>query len=1067
MSRKVLIVDDNELNREKLRELLGENYEILEAENGQEALTIIKHYFRVISVILLDIDMPVMDGYDLLKQLNSHPIFAQIPSIVVTDTDEEDAEEKALLLGANVFVRIPFVPNVVRYHVKNIIKMRESISVVNDLQRTNKLNLFNYKIANDSYWSPESLDMVMLHSYAGGACIFEYTEGRIEVLRVNERYTQEILGDYGAANTDTSLNFMDYMDRENKKGMLACIQQAIETDKEASCERQILTNGYEIICVRITMKVISELKNRYLFFCTVINASAQTEAVRKERSVASQLRAIIQNMNGGISAATFGSGNTGYIYVNDQYYTMFGYTKEQFHEEAPNGLIDLIHLDDAQTVYKAADENIRTGKPTTIEYRVRKRDGTQIWVRSNSSACYMEGIEEPVHIAVSYDITKEKEEELRIQTLNEILNSSDEFFRLNLSDETIEEFHSLFGDLKPIREPVSCTEQTRERFLQVVAEDDREIVKNALFMQGLRKRYLEGKNTVSVEFRRLLTNGEICWVKGDAIVIEDTGSKALKAFIYIKDIDFEKKDQIAIDSILETELEAVCIANTKSGLAHFVMNNIHNGHPVEGEVFFFNSRILDYIRTAVVEEDQEVCEGMLLLDRLQRALGIESPVILNFRECNPKGALAIRKRISAKYLDETHSDIVISYRDISDIYEEEQRQQEILKAAADAANEANQAKSEFLSRMSHDMRTPLNAVIGMVDLAKDGKNSPKTLKYLNSIELSGRFLLGLINDVLDLTKIESGKIELNEQPYAMEDFIDGICTVVHPLMKEKGIHFTIKMCCEHEKILVDKLRFNQIFFNLLTNAAKYTNRKGKIAFFSERIPGRNGKIGIRFTVQDNGIGMSEEFQKVLFEPFSQESEMHNAEMQGSGLGLAIVKNLVNAMGGTIRVHSVKGEGTEFVIDMYVYVATEEEIFDKNSESTNISSLSGLRLLVVDDNEINVEIACGMLERVGCHTETTVNGLNALQIFGASDLRYYDAILMDLRMPVMDGLEAARQIRLLDRADAQTVPIIALTADAYNTDVNNTSAAGMNAHVAKPIEPAVLYRVIAEQVAKKK
>lgn len=1064
MARKILIVDDNESNREELREILSENYEVLEAENGQEALTIIKHYFRVISVILLDIDMPVMDGYELLKQLNNHPIFAQIPSIVVTDNTAEETEEQTLRMGADIFIRVPYNQNIIKYHVRNVIKMRESISVVNDLQRNNKINIFNYEIKNGTYWSPESLDMVILHSYAGGACIFEYCNGNIEVLRVNERYTKEILGNDVDEDEARSLNIMDYMDQENKKEMLACIRQAIEMDKEASCELQLLTGDYEIICVRVTVKVISVLKNRYLFYSTVINASAQTEAVQKERSVAAQLRAIIQNVNGGISAATFGVGRTGYIYVNEQYYTMFGYTKEQFHEEAPNGLIDLIHLDDAEAVYRAADENIRTGKPTQIEYRVRKRDGTQMWVRSNSSACYMEGVEDPVHIAVSYDITKEKEEELRIQMLNEVLLSSDEFYRLNLTNETIEEFRTLFGDLDPITEPVSCTDEVRNKIMQVVVEEDRETVENTLFIHALRRRHTEGENTASIEFRRILSNGELCWVRGDAVMIEDVGNKNLKAFVYIRDIDAEKKDEIAIDGILDTELEAVCVANTKSGLAHFVRNNGLKGHPEAGEVFFFNSRMLDYIRTSIVEADREVCENVLLLDKLQKALKVESPVVQNYKEINQQNGHTIRKRISAKFLDDTHTDIVISYRDISDIYEEEQRQREILKAAADAANEANQAKSEFLSRMSHDMRTPLNAVIGMVDLAKDGRNSPKTLKYLNNIELSGQFLLGLINDVLDLTKIESGKIELHEEPYAIEEFINGIKTVVRPLMKEKNIDFSMKLCCEKESIIVDKLRFNQIFFNLLTNAAKYTKKKGRVEFISERIPGRDGKLGLRFIVRDSGIGMSEEFQKILFEPFSQENVKHDTEMQGSGLGLAIVKNLVQAMGGTICVHSRSEEGSEFTVDLYLYAASEDA-FAQEQESINISQLLGLRILVVDDNEINVEIASGMLERVGCHTESTDNGLNALRTFGASDLGYYDAILMDLRMPVMDGLEATRQIRLLDRADAKTIPIIALTADAYHTDVNNTSEAGMNAHISKPIEPALLYRVIAEQVQK--
>ncbi|MDO5111832.1 MAG: CheR family methyltransferase [Clostridia bacterium] len=385
-----------------------------------------------------------------------------------------------------------------------------------------------------------------------------------------------------------------------------------------------------------------------------------------------------------------------------------------------------------------------------------------------------------------------------------------------------------------------------------------------------------------------------------------------------------------------------------------------------------------------------------------------------------------------------------------------------LSAAREVAEEASHAKSDFLSRMSHDIRTPLNAIIGSIKLAMGEQNPPETDALLNSLDVASKYLLGLINDILDLSKIESGKIELTEEPYTRGEFLLSINTVIKPLMDFKNIRFTIQYDGDGECVMVDKLRFNQIFFNLLSNASKFTPEGGRVEFVLERIPDRGGKYGMRYYVRDNGIGMSEEYQKVCFESFSQERTMQNAEIKGSGLGLAIVKHLVDEMNGTIRVSSALGEGTEFVLEFYLNTA--ERCAEANiTLDVDDSVLEGRRVLLVDDNEMNLMITEKILARKGCLVETAKNGAEAVDIFNSSERGYFSIILTDLRMPVMDGLEETRRIRALERPDAAAIPIIALTADAFNEERDKALAAGMTARLVKPVEPELLYATVASLV----
>ena len=390
-----------------------------------------------------------------------------------------------------------------------------------------------------------------------------------------------------------------------------------------------------------------------------------------------------------------------------------------------------------------------------------------------------------------------------------------------------------------------------------------------------------------------------------------------------------------------------------------------------------------------------------------------------------------------------------------------ERQQEAVEAALEKAQEASQAKTDFLSRMSHDIRTPMNGIINLTELALQEPLSDKVHGYLDKSLLSSKFLLGLINDILDMSRIESGQMVLNKESLTRTEFLAMVETVINPLIDEKHINFHPELKPGEYTISVDKLRFNQIFFNLLSNAVKFTPDGGDVWFEVTNLEAENGKLRIKFVVRDNGIGMSDEFQKHLFEPFAQEHSKLSDKKNGTGLGLSIVKSLVDAMGGTITVKSKLGEGTEFTVLFDVDIVAKEESPAPVVVSKNLDSLKGMKVLLVEDNEINIYLAKVILENAGCVVTLATNGQEAVDTFSNSQPFEFNAILMDVRMPIMDGLEATRTIRAMDRPDAKSVPIAAMTADAFDEERKRTIEAGMNYHLSKPFDSQKLYDLLME------
>lgn len=387
-----------------------------------------------------------------------------------------------------------------------------------------------------------------------------------------------------------------------------------------------------------------------------------------------------------------------------------------------------------------------------------------------------------------------------------------------------------------------------------------------------------------------------------------------------------------------------------------------------------------------------------------------------------------------------------------------------MKKQRDQVEKANADRSEFFARMSHDMRTPMNGILGMIDLTKRSKEVDEMHDNMEKAQASGECMLSLINDTLDLQKLETKKLQLNTEVVYAKDYLESIFAMLNENAVRKGIDFRLNNINVNLKryVEMDQIRVKQIFTNLLSNAIKFTPTGGTVEVVMECLGMENHILHHRYTIRDTGVGMTKEFiETKLYKPYAQENNSLTKELTGTGLGLAITKNLVDIMGGKISVESEPGVGTTFTLYLdFKYVpddvAEAEQVKKKQKAKDLKSNLKGKRILVCEDHPLNAEIATKILQMAGCEVTLAENGKIGLDTFSNSELQFFDAILMDIRMPVMDGIETAKAIRGLEREDAKTIPIIAMTANAYDSDVQKSLDAGMNAHLAKPIDPMILF-----------
>ncbi|MCM1569440.1 MAG: ATP-binding protein [Roseburia sp.] len=580
-------------------------------------------------------------------------------------------------------------------------------------------------------------------------------------------------------------------------------------------------------------------------------------------------------------------------------------------------------------------------------------------------------------------------------------------------------------------------------------------------------------DSVSIEYRIKHRDGEILHVMGNIKLLRENGELFYQRFLM--DCTAQKRQerdnerhQMELLQALSIDYNLVCFFDLDTGrglpLRVSEEKNQMLDNVFSGEISLEES-MERYIEKMVYEDDRDMLRKAVSLTRLKEELEEKKLLSVNYRTFKGERIKYYEmKVVRAGIWSENHG-IVLGLRNVDEETRNEMEQKRMLEDALQQANRANQAKSAFLSNMSHDIRTPMNAIVGFTTLALAHLDCKEQVEgYLGKIMLSGNHLLSLINDVLDVSRIESGKIQLEELPCELSDIMDELNNIVQADVRKKQLVLHVETeNIRNDKIFCDKLRLKQVLLNVLGNSVKYTREGGSITFrVIEKEGAPEGSAGYEFCVKDTGIGISREFIPHIFEPFEREKNTTLSGIQGTGLGMAITKSIVEMMNGTIEVKSEQGMGTEVRLNFVFRLNLGEEepqVMLKDMDINELAELYKGHILLVEDNELNQEIAATILEDAGFRVEIASNGQMAVDMLKTSAPGYYMLVLMDVQMPVMNGYEATQKIRELDNKELASIPILAMTANAFEEDRQNALRCGMNGHIAKPIDVEKLFRIL--------
>ena len=626
-----------------------------------------------------------------------------------------------------------------------------------------------------------------------------------------------------------------------------------------------------------------------------------------------------------------------------------------------------------------------------------------------------------------------------------------------------------YGESYVKDEKIITTIDYRERSMHFLDECEMtdEQAQN-LSVENLLNLFEKGVTEVREEYHAKLKDGDRIWVCVDVNLLKSPKTGNILAFFYNKNITNEKMSAIISEKVLsQNYLEVGVIDTAHDTYTRFysLATNISQFN----NSFAFEKGMDVFCEKRVTDGDRKRVKKYMTLDYINSAIKKNGIVEFQFLGLDRNGNEEYNSMV-IKPLYKDRTDVLLSTRsNVDAIVREGQKKEKKLKKAMEEAKKANEARSDFFAGISHDMRTPMNAIIGMSALGVEESKDEVIKKYFTNIDASAHFLLGLINDALDSSQIEKNVLTLTNEPYSIEEFKLYVNSMVRSLCDAKKIDFTMTASDKLAKyISTDKLRFNQIFFNLLSNAVKFTPENGKIDFIIDFVSRNNGVVVHRFTVRDTGIGMSKDFQKKMFNQFTREGSS-SLNTSGTGLGLFITKYVVELMGGTISVSSDVGKGSEFVVELALKEiemdSSLSELKENISQEDYDEILKDKRVLLCEDNEMNSQIAVRVLEKKGMIVECAPDGQAGLEKFNNSDEGYYDVILMDVRMPVMDGLEATKFIRNLERMDSKKVPIIAMSANTHKKDIETALKAGMSTHIGKPFDVKELYKVISLELIK--
>ena len=600
--------------------------------------------------------------------------------------------------------------------------------------------------------------------------------------------------------------------------------------------------------------------------------------------------------------------------------------------------------------------------------------------------------------------------------------------------------------------------------------------------ENLSASYENGITAPSIEYRITDRNLKKIWLRQTVLLTRDDMSGHIMGLMSVRDIteskEIEEENRRRLDIIDGMTREYVFLdlvnLRTEQHLLYRFSDELRKKY-LEVLLPKYSDAMEAYCRAGVFEKDREEFLRIMSPGHIREALKGKKELSFRYRALTDRGVQSYRCKIVK--IGEVWSDpeeVLVGLANVQNELDTELKQKIILESALEKAREAEKAKTIFLSNMSHDIRTPLNAIIGFATLARLHSEDKKEVdESISRILESGEQLLILINNILDISRIESGRMELNEEPCSLRELIDGIHVLFQPEIERKKLFFHCEIdSAIEDKVYCDNVRMTQLFTNLLGNAVKYTEKHGHVEFILRREGNSSsGRMGLLLIVRDDGIGISPKFQSRIFEPFEREDTSLIGRVPGSGLGMPICKAIVDSLGGTISVRSRQGVGTEFIVHFALRLQEDRKKTPGKKTVSKYQVFSETkrfghsvkrvpRVLLVEDNVMNREIAARLIRHIGYDVDRAEDGEQACDILEHGRM-FYDAVLMDIRMPVLDGYAATRQIRKSRDPAVRSVPIIAMTADAFDEDIEKAREAGMNAFISKPVELETLHCVLGE------
>lgn len=731
--------------------------------------------------------------------------------------------------------------------------------------------------------------------------------------------------------------------------------------------------------------------------------------------------------------------------------------------------------EEAGTDCMESDNEVMQKKETCVsEETVQSGEGVKLLTTYKSPLYDLDGSVMGT-VGVGIDVTKERAYENEItkknRTMETIFMTLDCGVLCHTTDgKSIHSVNEAALKILGYKSQSEMEERGFDMIASSIMEEDRSKLKACI--ETLKK---EGDST-SIDYRVRHDDGEILYVMGNVKLIKENGELFYQRFLMdcTKQKLQEKRNerhQMELVQAMSVDYNILCFFDLDTGVGSAL--RVDDGSLLDsvfqsasGKDILFSESVERYVEKFVYEDDKEKFRRAASRDGLKRELEENMLYYVNYRVSMDDEVKYYEMKAVRTGAEGEDFGVVLGFRSVDKETRKKMEQRRILEEALKQANKANEAKSAFLSNMSHDIRTPLNAIVGFTSLALSHSDSKERVEeYLKKIMVSENHLLSLINDVLDMSRIESGKMQLEEKPCNLSEIVQGLCNIVQADVRAKKLTLHVGTDISDEKIYCDELRLNQALLNVLSNAVKYTNAGGDIRIeVVEKARTSAGGADYAFCIQDSGIGMSEEFLATIFEPFEREKNTTIGGIQGTGLGMAITKSIVDMMKGSIKVESRQGVGTKVTLSFTFRLYQEEEDegrVHKPKSDKELDVFRAGRILLVEDNELNQEIAMAILGDAGLTVELATNGRIAVDMVKNSGPGYYQLILMDVQMPVMNGYEATREIRKLENKDLAAVPILAMTANAFEEDKKEALKNGMNGHISKPVDVDKLFETLGE------